>query len=95
MTNDTAWADAASTVKYSVQLGTWINWSRGRVMGATLTLNRVDGNLLIAFTAVFVGIVTERIWRIACVLVSYLSKELSELIKIFWPFQVCSNNNIG
>lgn len=38
-------------------------------MGATLTLDRVEGNLLIAFTAVFVGIVTERFWRIACMLV--------------------------
>lgn len=35
-------------------------------MGATLTLERNDGNLLIAFTAVFVGLVTGRVWRIAC-----------------------------
>lgn len=37
-------------------------------MGATLTLDRIEGNLLIAFTAVFVGIVTERLWRIACIM---------------------------
>lgn len=43
-------------------------------MGATLTLDRRDGNLLIAFTAVFVGMVTERFWRIACMLVVYLSR---------------------
>lgn len=94
MTNDTAWPDAASTVKYSIQLGTWVNWSRGRVMGATLTMNRVDGNLLIAFTAVFVGIVTERIWRIACMLVSNLPKknfESSSNTQNFHPFQACSN----
>lgn len=42
-------------------------------MGATLTLDRRDGNLLIAFTAVFVGIVTERLWRIACVSVVCLT----------------------
>lgn len=35
-------------------------------MGATLTLDQRDGNLLIAFTAVFVGIVTDRLWRVAC-----------------------------
>lgn len=40
-------------------------------MGATLTLERRDGNLLIAFTAVFVGIVTERFWRIACMSVVF------------------------
>jgi hypothetical protein len=69
MTNQAAWANAASTSENDIHLGTWINWSRGRVMGATLTLNRAEGNLLIAFTAVFVGIVTERFWRIACMLV--------------------------
>lgn len=35
-------------------------------MGATLTLNRTDGSFLIAFTAIFIGIVTGRLWRIAC-----------------------------
>lgn len=43
-------------------------------MGATLTLDRRDGNLLIAFTAVFVGMATERFWRIACMSVVYLSR---------------------
>lgn len=72
MTNQTAWADAVSTLHYSVHLGTWINWSRGRIMGATLTLDRRGGNLLIAFTAIFVGLVSERFWRIACMSVSLL-----------------------
>lgn len=62
----TGWSGAASTVQNSVHLGTWINWSRGSVIGATLTLDRTQGNLLIAFTAIFIGIVTDRLWRIAC-----------------------------
>lgn len=67
-------------------------------MGATLTLNRVDGNLLIAFTAVFVGVVTERIWRIACVLVSYFSKRIVRdhaTSKSFGHFRSAQTNNIG
>lgn len=64
----TDWSGAVSTVQTSVHLGTWTNWSRGSTMGATLTLNRIDGNLLIAFTAVFVSIVTGRLWRIACLI---------------------------
>ncbi|KUI58112.1 hypothetical protein VP1G_05369 [Cytospora mali] len=66
MSEITPWEGAATTVEYEVQIGTWINWSRGRIMGATLTLNRTDGNLLIAFTAFFVGLVSSRFWRIAC-----------------------------
>lgn len=66
METPTDWSGAASTIQNSVHLGTWTNWSRGKVMGATLTLERNDGNLLIAFTAVFVGLVTGRVWRIAC-----------------------------
>lgn len=57
---------APSTLRNSVHLGVWTNWSRGRTMGATLTLNKSHGNLLIAFTAIFIGIVTNRMWRIAC-----------------------------
>ncbi|KAK3688995.1 hypothetical protein B0T22DRAFT_427069 [Podospora appendiculata] len=49
-----------------VYLGTWINWSRGPVFGATLTLTRENGNLLIAFTAFYVGLVSSRFWRIFC-----------------------------
>lgn len=35
-------------------------------MGATLTLDRTFGNLLIAFTATFVGIVATATWRVSC-----------------------------
>lgn len=66
METSTDWTGAAANIQNSVHLGTWTNWSRGRVMGATLTLERKEGNLLIAFTAVFVGLVTGRVWRIAC-----------------------------
>jgi len=36
------------------------------VLGLTLTLLRDRGNLLIAFTAVFVAFISTRFWRIAC-----------------------------
>lgn len=36
--------------QYPVHLGIWTNWSRGGVMGSTLTLTQPDANLLIAFT---------------------------------------------
>ena len=55
---------ATGIVNAKVYIGTWVNWSRGPVMGATLTLSRRNGNLLIAFTAFFIGIISSRTWRI-------------------------------
>lgn len=54
------------TLQYKVHLGLWTDWSRGRVVGQTLTLNREHANLLIAFTASFVVFVGARFWRIIC-----------------------------
>ncbi|RDA88405.1 hypothetical protein CP532_5561 [Ophiocordyceps camponoti-leonardi (nom. inval.)] len=61
MSNSSSWNDAAQR---RVHLGTWTDWSRGPVMGVTLTLDRKQGALLIAFTAFYVGIVASCFWRI-------------------------------
>ncbi|KAK8030199.1 hypothetical protein PG993_011490 [Apiospora rasikravindrae] len=50
----------------NVYLGVWTNWSRGRVLGSTLTLSREHGNYLIALTAFFIAFVATRFWRISC-----------------------------
>ncbi|GAW24524.1 hypothetical protein ANO14919_141110 [Xylariales sp. No.14919] len=50
--------------QYPVYVGLWTNWSRGQIMGATLTLKRQDADLLIAFTALFITYVATRTWRI-------------------------------
>ncbi|OTA81800.1 hypothetical protein M434DRAFT_61739, partial [Hypoxylon sp. CO27-5] len=51
----------------NVYQGIWTNWSRGSAtMGATLTTTRQKGDLLIAFTALFVPYVMSRLWRIFC-----------------------------
>ncbi|KAI3316465.1 hypothetical protein HD806DRAFT_458237 [Xylariaceae sp. AK1471] len=60
-----AWSAHHQTSQYNVHLGLWTNWSRGRVLGQTLTISRRDGDLLIAFTAFFVAFVGSRFWRIA------------------------------
>lgn len=59
-----------------VYLGFWINWSRGRTCGATLTLNRRNGGLLTAFLALFVTVVGTRFWRLGCFCIHrYFSSE--------------------
>lgn len=54
---------------YNIYLGVWTNWSRGPVFGATLTLDKTKGTLLISFTAFFVTIVAARFWRVACFII--------------------------
>lgn len=67
-----AYAQTTSDTVYTVYNGAWINWTHGRVLGLTLTLNRRQGDLLIAFTALFVTIVGTSFWRIACFLIHSL-----------------------
>ncbi|KAK8112477.1 hypothetical protein PG984_013003 [Apiospora sp. TS-2023a] len=50
----------------SVYLGVWTNWSRGYVLGSTLTLSREQGNYVIALIAFFIAFVATRFWRIFC-----------------------------
>lgn len=42
----------------------WTNWSRGWIMGATLTPTRTDGNYLLAFTSLFITFVSACFWSI-------------------------------
>jgi hypothetical protein len=51
-----------------VYLGFWTNWAHGKIQGSTLTLTRENGNLLIAFLAIFVGATGKSFWRIGCLL---------------------------
>lgn len=50
----------------NIYTGVWTNWSRGTILGPTLTTTKQYGNLLIAFTALFVTFVASRLWRICC-----------------------------
>ncbi|CAN8104865.1 unnamed protein product [Discula destructiva] len=63
-----AWiaADQDVSIQYQIHLGLWTDWTRGRILGQTLTLSRNNANLLIAFTASFVVFVGSRLWSIAC-----------------------------
>ncbi|KAF2142305.1 uncharacterized protein K452DRAFT_297623 [Aplosporella prunicola CBS 121167] len=51
---------------YTIYQGVWTNWTYGRIFGATLTLNRRDGALLIAFIALFVTLIGTSFWRLIC-----------------------------
>ena len=51
---------------YDVYLGFWTNWSYGKVRGATITVSRENGSLLITFLALFVGAAGKSLWRLFC-----------------------------
>lgn len=57
---------AETTQHYEVYLGPWINWSQGRILGATITLTKQDAGLLTSFIALFVGVAGAAFWRLAC-----------------------------
>ena len=74
MDNTVTGVTRSGTEYYDVHIGFWINWSHGRVKGATFTLTRENGNLLIAFLAIFVSAAGRSVWRISCyILHHYLS----------------------
>ncbi|KAI1734566.1 hypothetical protein F4680DRAFT_453841 [Xylaria scruposa] len=52
--------------QYPIRLGMWTNWSRGQIMGSTLTLERRDADLLIAFIGFLIAFFATRAWRILC-----------------------------
>lgn len=46
--------------------GTWTNWAKGRIQGATLTVHPREAGLLAAFLAIFVSFVGGQFWKIIC-----------------------------
>ncbi|KAI8954984.1 hypothetical protein F4801DRAFT_530677 [Xylaria longipes] len=55
---------SATQSAYPVFTGVWTNWSYGKIRGATLTLTQSNGNLLIAFVALFASMLAGHIWKI-------------------------------
>ncbi|KAH7316945.1 hypothetical protein B0I35DRAFT_434280 [Stachybotrys elegans] len=60
--------DSSHETEFRAYRGVWINWSRGPILGSTLTLTRSEADILIAFTSFFVALVGTRFWRIICIL---------------------------
>ena len=52
----------------TVYLGAWVNWTDGRILGATLTVTSRAGAYLIAFLALFVRIAGGHLWTITAYL---------------------------
>lgn len=49
-----------------VYLGQWTNWSRGPILGPTLTMTQENGKYLIAFIAFLTAFIATRFWKMCC-----------------------------
>jgi hypothetical protein len=70
-------SDVDSVVQENnIHIGFWINWSQGRIAGATYTVTHRDGGFLIAFLAFFITFVGTCFWRIISFIAhQYFSRE--------------------
>lgn len=78
-----------------IYLGFWINWSYGRVRGATLTLGAREGGLFAAFLALFVGIAGTSFWRIACFVIHHMLSSEGARDGIYHQRQAILRNATG
>ena len=65
-----------SVVQNNIHIGFWINWSQGKIAGATYTVTHRDGGFLIAFLAFFITFVGTCFWKIISFIAhQYFSRE--------------------
>ena len=50
----------------TIYTGFWVNWSKGPILGATLTTTSQHGFLLVSFLALFVRMVGGHFWSVLC-----------------------------
>lgn len=77
----------------SVYTGAWINWTDGRLAGATLTLSSRNGAYLVAFLALFVRIAGGHFWNIFCYLVFQFRSSTSPSDGMYHQQQAILRNN--
>lgn len=53
-----------SDFTYNAYVGFWINWSKGPIMGSTLTLSSQNGSIFLAFLVIFVQYAGSQSWNI-------------------------------
>lgn len=69
-------------VESSIYTGIWINWSKGPILGATLTTTSKDGFLLASFLALFVRMVGSHFWSVLCFVIHQLYGTIIDFMRI-------------
>ncbi|KPI39496.1 uncharacterized protein AB675_5103 [Cyphellophora attinorum] len=56
----------STLAKVDIYTGPWVDWSRGPILGSTLTLSSKTAPIFTAFLAFFITVVGACLWRILC-----------------------------
>ncbi|KAH7176214.1 hypothetical protein EDB81DRAFT_621163, partial [Dactylonectria macrodidyma] len=78
---------------HDIYTGFWIDWSRGPVVGATITLSLRSGLLLLSFIASFVTFVGTRLWCIFRFIIHQLLAKSSTNDGIYFQRQSILRNS--
>ena len=70
-----------------VYVGFWVNFTGGKIAGATLTLQSRDGAYLVAFLAMFVRIAGNHFWKLLCYLAFHTLPQASRPSDVPWRQQ--------
>lgn len=77
---------------YDVYTGLWIARARGVVQGATITLGRQSGAILIAFLALYVGLAGSGCWNIVRFLLHRIFSTSSDVDGVYHQRQTILRN---
>ncbi|EXA31818.1 hypothetical protein FOVG_16960 [Fusarium oxysporum f. sp. pisi HDV247] len=77
---------------FEIYTGSWTDWSRGSVLGATITLSSRDTSLLLAFIAAFVTVIAVRLWVIICFTVHQILSTNGKHDGLYYQRQVILRN---
>lgn len=77
---------------FEIYTGSWTDWSRGSVLGATITLSSRDASLLLAFIAAFVTVIAVRLWVIICFTVHQILSTNGKHDGLYYQRQVILRN---
>jgi hypothetical protein len=72
--------------------GVWINWSQGRVQGATITLSRQASGILSTFIALYIAFAGSMFWRLSSYILHQISSSDAERNTVHRQRQVILRN---
>ena len=82
----------SSAADGQIYTGAWIDWSRGAVLGSTITLSDRWGAALTAFLAFFVTVIGACLWRSLCFTIHQLSASPDAKDGIYHQHQLVFRN---
>ena len=77
----------------NVYLGAWVNWSKGSVLGSTITTTATAGAVIVAFLAVYITLCGTNLWTLLCFLIYHRRSSKENREGFFHQQQTLLRNN--